>query len=82
MTEVARSRHRAVLFLSDGMPSDRPSNILKLIYKRNRRIQNCVVLLCYALGKGTFGKFIQRMSEQTYVDPNDQVSRCNEVCIT
>nr|XP_039264048.1 VWFA and cache domain-containing protein 1-like isoform X1 [Styela clava] len=74
--EIAYSRHRSIIFLSDGKPSDRPIGILDLIYKRNKDMHNSVVLLCYALGKGTFGHFIETMSRQDHV-PRD-VEKCKE----
>lgn len=76
--EIAYSRHRSIIFLSDGKPSDRPSRILNLVYARNREMHNSVVLLCYALGKGTFGHFIEIMSQQEHVPKNTQDCKPNE----
>lgn len=73
--ELATSRHRAIMFLSDGTPSDAPQKILDLIYNRNRAMHNSVVILCYALGEGTFGRFVEKMSKQQHVP--SRVTTCN-----
>nr|XP_026692576.1 VWFA and cache domain-containing protein 1-like [Ciona intestinalis] len=64
--KVAKSRDRVILFLSDGVPSDSPFRIFKLIKLRNLAMQNSVVLLCYELGKGTFGPALKLMASQNF----------------
>lgn len=64
--DVAYSRERSILFLSDGEPSDLPYKIFKLIYDKNKQLYNSVTLLCFALGKSTFGSALQKMAFQDF----------------
>ena len=64
--KISQMRERVILFLSDGEPSDLPYKIFKLIYDRNKQIYNSVVLLCFALGKSTFGSALQKMASQNF----------------
>ena len=54
------------MFLSDGEPSDLPHKIFKMIHDRNRELYNRVALLCFALGKSTFGSALQQMAKQNF----------------
>nr|CAB3227392.1 VWFA and cache domain-containing protein 1-like [Phallusia mammillata] len=64
--EITRSRDRVILFLSDGEPTDSPRKIFNLIRDRNREMANSVVMLCFALGSGTFGAALKRMATQKF----------------
>ena len=70
---ISQSRERVILFLSDGQPSDLPYKIFKLIRDRNRQLHNSVVLLCFALGKSTFGSALQMMARQNFAFQNETV---------
>ncbi|CAK8690074.1 unnamed protein product [Clavelina lepadiformis] len=79
--EIAMSRDRVILFLSDGQPSDRPSKIFKLIKFQNQKLFNSVVIMCYALGKGTFGAALQQMASQHFDSRNSSFLEHLVTCV-
>ena len=66
LDKVAQSRDRLILFMSDGEPTDPPNEIFLTIFKRNLDLRNSVILLCYSLGKSTFGLALRRMASQDF----------------
>jgi len=82
---VTSARDRVILFLSDGAPTDAPGSVFKLIQQSNRQMRNSVVLMCYALGNGTFGSALMRMASQDFKMRNSPTPRqlsgnCGEQC--